>query len=248
MKIQYVSDIHLEMRARSGDFPIDKNGDILLLAGDIGYPSHNNYKYFLQQQSLQFEKVFITTGNHEYYDKTFQGNMTNCDDYCREVCRSMPRQNVEFLQNDHVQLVPGINIFGGTFWTFIPSSKASVVSASINDYTQIKGLTADITSSLYEQSVAKLNECLESDEDSKWIVMSHHLPKSTLIQPKYRHYGALNYAFAGNISAADNPRILAWVYGHTHDASITDKFYCNPIGYPGENIKVDTSKCFEVVV
>jgi hypothetical protein len=29
--------------------------------------------------------------------------------------------------------------------------------------------------------------------------------------------------------------IKAWIYGHTHKARTGPRFFCNPLGYPGEN-------------
>jgi len=37
---------------------------------------------------------------------------------------------------------------------------------------------------------------------------------------------------------AHDERIKAWIYGHTHSPRPGPRFYCNPIGYPGENLSV----------
>ena len=38
-------------------------------------------------------------------------------------------------------------------------------------------------------------------------------------------------------------KIRAWIYGHTHTSDVREidgvKFYCNPVGYKGENHAVN---------
>ena len=247
LTFQYISDTHLEHRE---NVVLEPLGDVLLLAGDIGSPVSANYNQFLQHQSLHFEKVFVITGNHEYYGSPCN-EMHTVEAQCRDVCRSMPRQNVHFLQNEAHEVRPGLSIFGSTFWTEVPDKKMSLVQSAINDYECISGLTPTLTNKLHNDSVMALKECLDggSGSGSKWIVMSHHLPKLSLIAPRYKHCGAVNYGFASDNEIADDPRIVAWVYGHTHTCQQVGKFYCNPVGYPGENYMGKGScfnKCFSV--
>jgi hypothetical protein len=88
---------------------------------------------------------------------------------------------------------------------------------------------------------------METQSDGKKvIVMSHHMPSYELIDTLYisKQYAMINCAFASDVSIADDSRIVAWVYGHTHKSYQNGKFYCNPIGYPGENKKWSLAKHF----
>ena len=73
MKIQYLSDLHLELMSTHKFSKLCEKiipkCDILVLAGDIGDPLHHNdrYKFFLHSMSKKFKKVFLVSGNHEYY-------------------------------------------------------------------------------------------------------------------------------------------------------------------------------------
>lgn len=73
MKIQYMSDLHLEFSDNSrwlkhNEIPV--TGDVLVLAGDIFYlkntvaPLTNFWKW----ASANYRQVLIVPGNHEYYN------------------------------------------------------------------------------------------------------------------------------------------------------------------------------------
>jgi len=72
MKIQYASDLHLEFRDNARylrDNPMIPVGDILLLAGDIGYLDDDNYSVhpFWDWASDNFHQTLVIPGNHEFY-------------------------------------------------------------------------------------------------------------------------------------------------------------------------------------
>ena len=74
MKLQYVSDIHLELRKVKNIpiiKPIDEN-TYLALCGDIGNPFAPSYKSFLDIHSKLFVHILIVSGNHEYYSSKKQ--------------------------------------------------------------------------------------------------------------------------------------------------------------------------------
>lgn len=72
VKIQFVSDIHLETHHHTSKEIFEKiikpSAPYLALCGDIGYPGAQLYEPFLKYCSENFEHVFYITGNHEYYN------------------------------------------------------------------------------------------------------------------------------------------------------------------------------------
>jgi len=83
MLFHVFSDLHLEhhpdinsFKTFINKFPyiiynIDINSlsdKILILAGDIGYPTSSNYFEFLKDCCSVYKYVIFTTGNHEYYN------------------------------------------------------------------------------------------------------------------------------------------------------------------------------------
>lgn len=72
MKIQYASDLHLEFAGNASYLkhnPLKVAGDILILAGDIGYLGDQNYSRhpFWDWASENYEQVIVAMGNHEFY-------------------------------------------------------------------------------------------------------------------------------------------------------------------------------------
>ena len=97
MKIQYASDLHLEF-AENGSFikhnSLPVTGDILVLAGDIGYLGDESYiKHpFWDWVSENYRQVIICMGNHEFYK--YYDIATLANGYCLEI-----RHNVHSYYN-----------------------------------------------------------------------------------------------------------------------------------------------------
>lgn len=216
--VEHLFSYRLEARAR-----------YLILAGDIGNPQFANYRWFLADCAAKFEKVFVITGNHEYYGSTF----SQTDVRCREICASL--ENVVFLQNECYHFDDSdISLFGATFWTLIEPWHKHAVEFTISDYSKIQDISTSHVSALWRESCTALGDALERNPDRQWVVVSHHLPQRSLLDKKFKHHPA-SCAFASDVPQAKDKRIRAWVYGHTHIPHESGKFHCAPTGYPFEN-------------
>ena len=72
MKIQYMSDLHMEFAENSryikhNEFPV--TGDVLVLAGDTFYLNNTvaPLSKFWKWASANYRQVLLVPGNHEYY-------------------------------------------------------------------------------------------------------------------------------------------------------------------------------------
>ena len=135
MKIQLVSDLHLEF----SDIMVPNVGDtdVLILSGDImvaedlhNHPAPLNgswnsmeianlgqrqamaqrFRDFLKRCSFQFPHVIYVAGNHEFYHGRFHDSVQHLRDECAKFA------NVHFLERDVVE-IHDVVFMGATLWT-----------------------------------------------------------------------------------------------------------------------------------
>lgn len=241
ISFQYFSDVHCEMYSDNmkSHFDIKKQAPYCIVAGDIGYPHTDKYGNFIEILSKLFDTVFVIAGNHEYY----MSSVYEALQLARNSCAKF--KNVVFLENE-VYHIPDTDliVFGATLWTNIPNEYDSAIRMLANDYTYIKGFDPDDCRELHQSTLQELRKSLDANPDKRFIVVTHHLPSLSLIHQKYKTMNrtGMNYAFASDVQEANDPRIVAWIAGHTHTPIELGKFHVNPIGYPNENATVNFNK------
>jgi predicted phosphodiesterase len=244
MLIQYVSDIHLEFLQKLP--AINVKADILCLAGDIGYPYSGIYKDFLIKMNETFKKVFIITGNHEYYmlGKNTCHTMDEINNKIISLIKEYDLKNVTFLNNSYEEY-EGYTFVGTTLWSKIPSQNINDIHC-MNDFKQINNMTYDTYNMLHKLSYKFINTIMSTMDNTKKIIMiTHHLPSFQFVDEKYK-MSSFNCFYASECDAYFKEPIKAWIYGHTHtpNKNIINniQFVCNPKGYPSENsiIKFET--------
>ena len=225
MKLQIVSDLHMEFR----DPPniINAGADVLLLAGDICLVDHlyknpntyalpsrgvyakdaTRYRDFFNHVSQEFDSVYYVLGNHEYY----QGRWNNTVERLRSELEPWP--NIVLMDNTWIN-IGDTRIIGTSLWTDLNNANPLVMEGvrfMMNDY---RSITIEI--------------------------LGHHAPSHKSIHPKYQNQDVMNHAFVNRLDEyiIDHPQIKLWVHGHVHDCwdyMIGDtRIVCNPRGYPGE--------------
>lgn len=237
MKIQIISDLHLEFLSSSQiNKMIDRihvYGDVLVLAGDIGNGVSTHYKYFLEKIAQKFIKVFLVAGNHEYYGNDI--SITN--QTIQSVCDNL--DNVSFLCSSWEDY-NGFRWIGTTLW-----SQVDVLSTcSTNDIRYIKNMPIQTYNERHSEAVNFLRNTLQDANDTPCIVITHYIPSMELIHPKYKTQteNPYNQWFASSLDSLIKQHTThtpLWIYGHTHDFSHVRMFQtemvCNPYGYKGEN-------------
>jgi DNA repair exonuclease SbcCD nuclease subunit len=223
---QIASDIHLELLGaynqdkviRFIEYRIKPAAPFLLLAGDIGQASRLNYNYLLEWASKHFVKVFVVTGNHEYYHSRLK-SMDEVDNKHREVCKLFP--NVYFLQKDRFDFSyqgREYTILGCTFWAVIPLAYRHYISSLMNDFNAIRRdemrpFTPEESHRLHlDHSGWLFGELAKLKNAGRIvIVLTHHT--ASLRMDK----GTLACGYSSNYEEKIPKEVYLWASGHTHE-------------------------------
>ena len=236
MKIQYMSDLHLELTDNSryikhNEFPV--TGDVLVLAGDIFYLRNDVALLgrFWKWASANYRHVLIVPGNHDYYGR--YDVMTKGMQWSWKF-----KENVGYYQNQVVQ-IDNVDFILSTLWSHIPPMDEYAVSHGLNDFYQTlyngHRLTVDDYNRMHQFCLDFIKRSVAESTAEKIVLVTHHLPTRQVVAPQHQD-SLINSAFATELGDfIANSRIDAWIYGHSHtniDTTIgKTKIVSNQLGY-----------------
>ncbi len=115
MRIQYASDLHLELPANEQlllERPLVPCGDVLVLAGDIAYLDDSYTEHpFWDWASEHYQQVIVALGNHEFYNRYDLATM-------KDGMKGKIRHNVFWYYNRVVH-IDDIDFIVSTMWSHI---------------------------------------------------------------------------------------------------------------------------------
>jgi predicted phosphodiesterase len=230
MKLQIMSDLHLEMHADSGAELIrdlDPTGvDVLVLAGDIAMARHyEDLESVFKPLARKYRHILYVPGNHEYYKSSPTQVARNLAKLAKEVPEVVIPQNGPVVIGDQ-------RFVGGTMW-FRPDPMGQLNKRFMNDFSLIQ----DFEPWVYDQNVA-FEKALATQVEASDVVVTHHLPAPESVPPRFAR-SAINAFFVCDMTSylrELQPKL--WIHGHTHDRCdyVIDKtrVVANPLGYPNE--------------
>lgn len=239
MRIQYLSDLHLESHAFT--LKVRPDADVLVLAGDLAPAKH----------SARFEKLLTQTGdkptviiygNHEFYNS----RMEDTKKERRALCLRYP--NIHLLDDSWV-ILNGVQFIGTTLWSDFklpfthqglyrsdPTLAQAIAAQGISDFSRIayndRLLRPDDVALFHKQA----RHLIDVRYPSPWptVVVSHFLPSPLSICPQFKS-STLNPYFASNCEDLMGGNVKAWIHGHTHGSCSYlvngTRVACNPRGY-----------------
>lgn len=236
MKIQIVSDLHLEFLTVVGVIELadrisyKTNADVLVLAGDIcalNKRSICNLYTFLDVIEDSYPYIIYVFGNHEYYGTSYEEVKTI-------LARLKYYQKLYVLENESIT-IEATTFYGTTLWF-----EETVQSSLINDYRCIKDFTPDE----YCREAIKFIKGIE-DTESKKVLITHHVPHSRFVSSKYVGH-EMNCFYLTEIGKYLNKFDLV-TFGHSHE-SVSYQFsertlaMSNPRGYLKSNGEGENDK------
>jgi predicted phosphodiesterase len=238
MKIQLISDLHLECYIDNGLAFANKElqvaADTLVLAGDI--LNLTSGKELVETMSWfcdRWKNVIYVPGNHEYY-LTSPGEGTKRLDKARRWFALHGANNLHIL-NPGVVEIEGQRFVGATMW-FPETSDEFTYRAWLNDFRLIHNFVPWVHVQ-HEEEI----QFLEREAGPNDVVITHHMPDAQSTPPRFAT-SPINRFFV----APDAKQVLVkepklWLHGHTHDGCDymlgKTRVVCNPRGYPGEKYK-----------
>ena len=193
--LQYISDIHLEKRTYIPKLSVSSEN--LGLIGDIGNPYKDNYKEFLMYTSYNYERIFLISGNHEYWDY-YNNRDYNNGVYKHDVDNKITNitdkfSNIEFLNNTQTQLNE-YTVVGSTLWT------------------------EGVNNTEFKKSVNYLKDVITKDNNNKKIILTHYIPSFKLNTKYFKNpkYDSIRYRFASNLEYLIKDPVKFWLCGHSH--------------------------------
>jgi Icc-related predicted phosphoesterase len=241
MKIQILSDLHLEFSPKSLPI-ISAEADLLAYAGDV-CPNLNVVRdYFDGVRKQTSAPIVYVLGNHEYYGKYLHSG--------REFIRALQGvPNLHVLCDDSA-VFGDVRVLGTTLWTDYNDRREEVAALiGMVDFDHIrKPLNSTKFSTITPADIVeehrKAREFLDREfgyaqnQKQKTVVVTHHGPSYYLIPQKYIG-NKLNGSFfveLSNLIMREKP--VLWIYGHSHTSGQhtigSTKLVCNPWGYPFE--------------
>lgn len=238
MRLLILSDLHVEF----GPFvpPADLDFDAVVLAGDIHVKGQAAE---WAMQTFPDKPVILVLGNHDYYG----GNLEYTWSQAQAACAG---SKVHLLHNSSVAL-DGVRFLGGTLWTdyMLHGNRPLAMGDAqrfLSDHRRIL-TTGNATArpehmaAEHEKTRSFLARELDEPFDGPTVIVTHHLPSSRCISPRYLGLPAsrLNPAFASSMDHLMGPPVGLWIHGHTHDSVDTHisgtRIICNPRGYLGSS-------------
>ena len=241
IRLQYASDLHLEF-AENGSYikhnPLQVAGDVLVLAGDIGYIGDENYSRhpFWDWASDNYKQVIVVPGNHEFY------KMFDLDSLYNGWTLRI-RTNVTCHYNAVIQLSENTEIIATTLWSNIEPKNAFRTEQAISDFRRIK--YGDDTlgwtrfNMEHDKCLKFLKESISQSNTGHIVVVTHHVPSFELLAPEFIG-SPLNGAFTVELDDfIEKSPIDYWIYGHSHRNidKIIGRTSCitNQLGYVSHN-------------
>lgn len=242
MKIQIVSDIHIEFPQNKYEIyeRLEPCADILVIAGDLcpfhhldsigSYTENYEAKEFIEWAQSKWKRVIRVTGNHEYWRCRFQ-----------QKSHKQTIGNFTTLSQGTIKYGDVTFICATGYGTFKKSDEPLICKNFIDmDMSKDQTLTYDVYKKMGEKHRKFIMDGVRN-ATGKVVIVTHHMPSHQLIDDEFKQYVDSNFYFAmdyDDFLTKYQDKIDCWIYGHSHrfrDEVINGvRTVRNPFAYPRE--------------
>jgi predicted phosphodiesterase len=227
-----------------------------------GFASFRSQRYhdFFQHVCREWKHVIYIMGNHEHYHGDFATTIATA----RERLGYLTNLNI--LERQSI-LIEDVRFICGTLWTDMNQGNVETIEqvrGFMNDFRVIRDSRAPVhfrdesgtfktragkftpeASVVEHKAMLDLIKQQAADSYQNIVVVGHHAPTKSSTHPRYKDETRVNGAYSSDLTniILDNPRIKAWIHGHTHDEFdyMIDscRVVCNPRGYVGHEERAE---------
>jgi hypothetical protein len=255
MKVQIMSDLHIDYPGARGFPPLAPGASIVIVAGD----TCQGLVQAVEAQRRAYPNVEVVTvaGNHEYYRYCLPAELEAGRIRAKEL-------GVHLLENDSV-VIGDLRVIGATGWTDyelfgaalrVPAMREAAVG--MQDHKRItwrkqpwQRFRPEEARALHLQSRAFIDAELAKLHDGPSLVLTHHAGAALeAIAPEFQR-SLLSAAYASDLlPLVDRHQPQWWVSGHTHTTMDLrrgrTRMISNPCAYADENPYFDPLFTIEV--
>ncbi|RMJ23309.1 ser Thr protein phosphatase [Aspergillus sp. HF37] len=249
IRLQILSDLHLESPTAYDVFHVDPKAPFLALLGDVGYVKDDGFFPFLRKQLEIFQIVFLVLGNHEPYASSWAETKASVERFRDDVGDSAGKGEalgkLVLLEQTRYDVSPTLTILGCTLFSHIVPEQAENVSFGLNDFYHTRDWSIEAHTEAHLADLSWLNQEVASishlEPDRKVIILTHYCPSTDENVVAPRHRGSkLSSGFMTDLSnnlCWQSDIVTLWAFGHTHfncdflDSTTGKRVMSNQRGY-----------------
>ena len=246
MKVAYASDLHFEFqpyRLERLIEQIEKDIDVLILAGDIQVADRIILDLEHLSNALPNLHIVYVTGNHEFYGTSISELETRLFEAFKD------HKKIHYLEKSTFE-INGVMFLGTTLWTGFdayPEYEQSLSEENsmrgISDFNYIFQGSRNYNSSdckaRFKNNIQWLDDTLKAHENKTCIVVTHFPPLAITCHKQIPISSLSNYFQANCEDMVKKYSPKYWIYGHNHWSDKTNygntQFVSCQFGYPNEN-------------
>ncbi len=235
MRIQYISDIHLEIHKtppKGFDELLVPVAPVLALLGDIGDPESPLYEAFFTWASFHWKQILLVPGNHEFWrikpgsKKTIESTLF----LLRKLEQKFP--NVCLMWRTKLVSEDGVVILGCPLWSrpaegLLPHESEKAYVDRDNSFDS-RTLTQ-----LHETDLRWLKQELKQIRENQPVVVLSHYAPTLLLVNRDNVSDAESTLYASDLDILLRPPVVAWACGHVHRVVQWTKSWSTATGQSG---------------